>query len=843
VGPSLAQVLADLQQAHGLEAARSRAASTFSLSRPASDPLNSAADRTPPTATLLYGVVHQVFPYLGYYTVMPFGGGPAYPCRMARDSSTSPLTGRSLGGPQPLDRVWFVVSRLGNYGTIVSIDPSFISDRDPFIHEYLSQVSPTAPAADKLLMSHLAAKHHLSDYSNGGLMDATGLEKGYMFPTGVGYFADPWMAGLRADENCGIWAFFYDQLLRIHGHNLQIRSPGYEHEVLNDGGEILDIEGFSPYVWEGMGAFAGRIGEFQSVNAMQKDTPYVGAAEPIDNHQIPFRRLTNYRGYLGQGFRTILTIPPEDATGPFKSGGEQKTPAVFQEHLSLAGDYVMASARGAMFYHVPLLPAPVPQKRAEDKGGNDGNMSAQDKISGGPGGDNPTGAASGQAFFDDLAFRLGWSAQHPFHYRNKDWYTPAPNTMPAAIQVGKDQEPTSSTRVIDHRHSAEFAPTVSGYGLRPDGTFVVTGNGGEEMIIGNGRIILRAPEILLESGGDLIQFAGRDHVTRAYRSVESVAATGDQRIKAERQMELLGGNSGSGGVLIESRSASVEMDFSDTGTDAVFGGVIIKSTGSIAQIGSELYQRSQSGNIILDAAKGKADFIVNAASAHRFLSGQAVDQFNESSSNTFGENGALITGGIQTKGELVVSGGGTFRDSILVTSGHIATSNAKQLDGKVSVLSQQGLVAARSVVERAEVSLETANENEDDYREDTLESQYESGRIGNDTVLEEMGFSFRSTEQCQTEGFTLFESAWAMYARLAGLSSSTWTEPIVRTAGEDTYPFPGKDAWTSDESFVSRDPTLFQFPGGHMVAPGASYENAKYAAPQKKSLDGHYTKG
>lgn len=838
-GPSLPELIVELQDLYRRMAALMQAAMPFVQSKPASDPFGGVADRTTPSTTLLSGVVRFVVPYFGFYGVTPFGGGAAVPCRLARDTSSFPFAGRPAGGPQPFDRVWFTTSPMSPYGTILAIDPGHIHELDPFLHDYMSQAAPAAPAADRLLMAHVTAKHGLADYSNGGLLDATGLERGWSFPTGTAMLLDPFMAMLRADENCGFWAFFYDQLARMHGHNLQIRSALYESEYLDDGGELLGVEGYSPYAWEAYGKFTkGEApGKTFGVEDVQLNEPYRASGEPANDRQIPFRRLTTYRGYLGQGYRTVLSLPPSGG-GTFTQDSKLVLPGVFSEWLGLAGDYGMASARGMMFYHVPPFPVPVPGKRPEDPQGNEAPNSDNDKIAAAPGGDSPQGAASGQAVLDDLAYGMGWSAQHPFHYRGKDWTTPEPSQLPAGKPA--DQAlPIPVEYDIDHRHKAKFIPTVAGYGFRPDGTWVLSGTGGEEIIVGGGQITLRAKKVVVESGGDFIVMAGRDLVLRANRAFEAVSATDSMYIKAERQLELLGGNGGSGGVIIESRATGTTYDFTKVGTEAVFGGLIFKSRGVIANLGNQLYLRSGGGGVTIDAAAGKANIDVNAASMNRYLTSAAVDQFNGKSTNVYTANQAILTGSISTDSDLIVAGQAAFRGPLTVSEGHIATSESDRYDGKTVQLNNQGLVSARALVNSAETKATEANKTATTLKKNTVATLYEANRIGHTEVVSGAGFSFRTTKQAGTEDFKFYESRWAMTARLLGLSNSVWTEPSVRTAGEDTYPFPGKDAWLG-ESFTTADPTLYDVSSGRMQPPGAIYEEAEYAAPVTKAAQSNY---
>ncbi len=62
----------------------------------------------------------------------------------------------------------------------------------------------------------------------------------------------------------------------------------------------------------------------------------------------------------------------------------------------------------------------------------------------------------------------------------------------------------------------------------------------------------------------------------------------------------------------------------------------------------------------------------------------------------------------------------------------------------------------------------------------------------------------------------------------------------MTTAGDATYPFPGKTAWLT-AGYLTFDPTLFDPQTGR--APDADedvYGEAEYKAQQEKPVDGNY---
>ena len=91
--------------------------------------------------------------------------------------------------------------------------------------------------------------------------------------------------------------------------------------------------------------------------------------------------------------------------------------------------------------------------------------------------------------------------------------------------------------------------------------------------------------MFLKSGRNVNLWAGYDLILRAKNSIDGSASAHDVRLKAENNMMLLGGNSGTGGVLVESRGASGNFDFSQSGEAVSFGGVILRASRGQSSIG------------------------------------------------------------------------------------------------------------------------------------------------------------------------------------------------------------------------------------------------------------------
>lgn len=789
------------------------------------------------------GVVVDFLPFYNWYIVNPDDGGMPIVCAWAQSNATHPVAARRLGTLGPADTVYFIHGRSAGLGVIIAVEPRATFGKDPYLHDYISQASVTTPAGEPLQYLHRTAGNEIGDRSSGAAFDETGVgEVGWMAGTGTGIFLDPFMAFLRADENCGIWAFLHDRMLRIAGQQLQIWTPAWAKEIQADNIDLSGVEGQSNYLWESLGRFMkGAAGKRVEAQEAQVDKPYKGIVEPKEDKQIPFRRITTYTGRLGGGGeRRIVCLPPEAEDEFFTIGGKQKLIGVYESHLAPTGDYTVASARGITFAHVPPFAVPVPEMRAEDIRGDKGGKSGDDKIADGLGGTVPSGSAAGNIVLDNLAYIRTWAAGHPFKYLGKDWHTPEGTEFPGVELYDLIAPPEPVEHKVDDRYSAKYYNTLSLLSVLPDGRIVIGGPGGEEIILGGGEIRLRARNVVIESAKDCVVLAGRDLALRSNRSIDLAAATGDVRIKGDKYVEVLAGNSGTGALILESRSTGTTFDLAKTGTDIVASGVVIRSKGIVSTISNAAYFRTTGGQITIDAGDGRAAIETRASRMDHHVSGDVQWLFGDSQTTRMSESLLTIAGGVEVNGDAVIAGGLAVDRSILVASGHIATSQAKSFLGKVASLEGVGLTQAQELVQRPPDDVATFTAATKQRKLATTGQIYAENKIGNAVTVNSSWFSFRSTEQCGTEDFKLQESRWAAHVRLSGITTSVWTEPAVATAGDDTYPFPGKSAWVT-AGYLTFDPTLFDPSTGR--APDANedvYGEAQYKASQEKPVDGNY---
>lgn len=772
------------------------------------------------------GIVAEVLPFYGWYKVISFNGGHAVVCNLMSDCSNTPIGARRIGSIQPHTKVHYIKPYSGTTGTIIGVEPDAMPYMGDVIPEVISMATnffTTAEGTNNSLT--LFDKECLGDFSRGSPVDSTLVgERGWVCETGTAIFIDPFMSFIKSDENCGFWAFHFDQVARMQGHNIQIRSCAHEQEFFNDTSECVGYVGYATYPWEGLGAL-----ESGTRTAQLKDDGYTDAAKDIGlETQVPYHRLQSFTGYLGQGFRQFLRLPPEG--GGINELGKRGGDIAWEQHLALDGNYHIRSSQGITIAHSPLYKSPARVRRMEDE--ESGDTKDNYKFSGSVGGgedhkitDTPIDAQEFPARVliadDDVAYSFAWRNEHPFVYHQNDFITyedPEAEDSPAYGQLSGQwyiTPPTGTTKKVDHRYDAKYNNLLSYFKIMPDGAIVIAGPHGEEIRMVGGSIEISCPgDIQLRPGRNLISLAGRSTAIRSKEDIDVSSTDADVRLKAEKNTMILAGNGKSEGNLIIENKSSVEK------------GIVLRSAGGINLLSVEdLYLRSgadgSARNVIIDAgSEGSGDVCISSERMGVFVNQGRYDFFGSpgaaTSSNSFTGSTTVTGSPIYADGDIGGLGNLICKRYVIAVEGHIATGQAKTFNYFVGELSDKVDDSGTSAKQKAEASLEQIkeyvekiNKLGDDLYEAFIKNPFtEGGQIGDADTSGGWGknaFKFKSTGEYKATAFKLYESRWQQRDRLFGGGGSAWTENPVVYLGEDTYPYPGRQAWTEDPSMKEVD--------------------------------------
>ena len=748
------------------------------------------------------------------------------------------------------------------------------------------------------------------DVSAGRVIDAIpGSDQGVTNELGLGFGVSRLFAWLRASEAAGLTFFHQDDLARFAAYNLEMWHSGGEWTVKNDCGEVTSLETFSSYAWEALGAFDYGT-EALKTNAdggVYKPGARKMWLEPQQPDQIGVPRFIRMVGYLGDVVRELVVLPPQSPAQPVETASSKNVYTGGSEVVrSVDGHVAIRSARGVTIEKYFELPVPKMLQPPDTGAAGDGDGY---KFAGAIG-DGPDHTRKGFEFTGDPAtwpsqvldynlYVLNYLNQLSLSRHKKDWNLPelseGSRYVPAADQLNSKfayELPELRTLVVDHRGTAQYYLSRSGLDLLPDGTVVLSNGYGNSLVMGAGNTYLQAPgDIWLQPGRNLVAWAGRDMVLRAQKSVDVTASQKDVRIKAERNLHALGGNSGTDGcVLIESRTKNVPYDHSQKGEDAVGSGIVLKSAGEL-----RAYVDRASFQVVQDFVLDCTDLIEVGTRVNRWCQedmlftfgaipsqqsslpadarvsrlSKAGMEFATAGTLNFRSTGALlaadssnpyvltIAGDTQLKGSLVAGGFAAVQKGV-ITAGSIAAK------GTVLAGSMGDLSGGVGKIKGADLEKSTSY----DFDKYTTQGQRNSDKadqslrqavngelvqlnrayyaLANSPLsksqLELIGFTCRTPQQYGTTGDILVaEAAWQQTMRKQG-SGFQWIEPrVTGPKGAVTMPHPGYEAWTNDEIYATYDMAFAPWAAGQFKPlTRDAVEKATPVAPKKTQLSSGY---
>lgn len=830
---------------------------------------------------LIFGRVVDSIPYANVYKVLPERGLPVTLCTYSGGGPIGPIGTRGLGTLPPRTAVWFVYHTGQPHGEILFAVPDFGTDGSKSLSDWIflggrsGFFRDTAYSYPFLLNSAI-----LGDFSSGRPMDATtGGEIGGMSTTGMRYFVDHYMAQLGCGESCGFLACLHDELVRMVGMAMQIRSLSTDWENLDDEGELYDILSSFVYPWERMGAPRPGVKTYEEHDAAttQIEKPHLTPIEPVNSDQISIARRLDVRGYLGQGGKRIVQAPTGEEL--WRYGGENEGAILFEEDIAITGAYGLRSAKSVSIVKTAWIPMITPKRRPEDPRGDSSTTykassqygSGSDHVvKGGPRApsSNPHLARTA-ALRDQHAYLFNWEFPHPFVLHKEDWGI----TEESGTQMGQGVVPDASVAAnhnkmylpppstkslrIDHRYGdVEYALSSASINITDDGSIILLDAYGSGIIMTGGAIV-EAPAVdhWVRAPRNANVWAGRDVNTRARNHVDISSTTKDVRIKSERHLQLLAGNSGANGaVLIESKAPTPSYVFEDgaeavVGDDVVAGGVMIRSLQDLVTWSESTYVRTMNGAIVLDAAKGAGLIECHSQSFVNFLAGGGA------SFNAYREGEAITHVHISTATATLVDGGlyvlqyGAFGNSVysngsvLVDNGHIFTSRAAQGFLNVGGLQPGSLKEFFQTLTSIERQLQATLTST--YGSTIQDSWYGATRPGNDRVMQFAHFAFRTPEQYGSTNFHIFEDFSQQTARIAG-QGEIWRETPVVVAGRQTAPYPGYEMFDQNGTYFEMDLRLVDADTGNAKPRktdgnlATAYLSPELATPRAGSLNSNY---
>lgn len=593
-----------------------------------------------------------------------------------------------------------------------------------------------------------------------------------------------------------------------------------------------------------------------------------------------------YEGAPGNDYGEL-----ECTAGPTKSKTHDEQPGLglHEDNIALDGRRFIASAKGIVLAKRTLLPMPQRLKRPDTP---DGDTEKNYKF-GGKYGDGDPHKITGDivttdndypnlqraaAILDLHGYLFNYAGLHPFYWHAKDYKTWEQSELEPATKTKINHKvpdfgeltgsmflkaPEPKKWKIDHRYNEQdYYEMESFISLLEDGGIVIGDGYGGEIRMTGGSVTISAPgDVWIKSGRNTNTWAGADCSIRANHSIDMSTTQDSIRVKSEKHLMMLAGNGEQeGGVLIESRSPMRNYDFEKCGDDVKFGGVVLRARKSnVAGIGDSIYmgapEDATDGKIIMDAAKGKSDFVTSSRNVHNYVKSGVFHAFGSGradqpvdKSNGFLRDVTSICGIFTAERDAFVDGNIMAKQNLFSSEGHVLTAKAKQLDFKVGPI-DAGVLS--DVIERVTdfVNVEMPS-TVSSASIGNQKTHYDGQKIGHRDVHKVLAFSFRTDEQYRIPEFLIYEDRWQQLAEIAGRSVNRWEEKEVKSFGgcDTTYPYPGKKWLTSEPAYAQQELNIAEFVDGGFrdidrgAAPGLAggYSQPRFGSKNTVTLNGNY---
>ena len=506
--------------------------------------------------------------------------------------------------------------------------------------------SPVGPFKDKIsaeTFKQILAVDPTLNKNSGRPTDAYPGDITQITELGCGFWAGRTAAVLRAGHDVGVECHYVDSLLRLTGFNFEQLTSGSDTTSFNDEGDFTEITRLSPYVIESMGGTDPVEGLIPSKKGEDRKDSKTGTAShvPKEAEQTGYWRYLRLTGYLGDVDSTYITTISEAAQAPRKGGEDfdakvQDYHGVFKQTTGVDGAYTVQSAKSIALVKDIMIPVPQEIFRPDD-----------------PRGDNDEGGFKKYQlerkdieFEEDTAYSRALST-HDIIARQSNYTSNLPIQEHSATEGGKDWDlkeiselkfggetgtswqdintinrgkfwadlPKIANIKVDHRtETSKYFVSKSCIVMHEDGSIHLEDGYGGQISMKGGNIDISCPgTISMRPGNDMVSLAGRSISNIAGENVEVAAMKGDVRLHADRNVTILGGNDGRGGVLVESKASTYHMLPAETlgledpvGNNNSYGGVWLKSTlGAVSMLGKTAHIGcGTNGEITIDGNEG-----------------------------------------------------------------------------------------------------------------------------------------------------------------------------------------------------------------------------------------------
>lgn len=304
------------------------------------------------------GVIQDCLPYLRNYRVA-LEMGSVITCTPIMDSGPGLWGVIDANGFLPGTQVLVLRMPGEAYGYILGAIPEFIASYGEELPNELVQGSNVGYIRD-FQRDLIAVGGQLSGglYGwRGAPLDATAGEFVKVSKTGTAIFLDPMIAGMQANDYCGVWANYLDSLLRVVGLNYQFWTSGSEDFVYSQAGNIWKYSGYGYHLARQLGAKGAS--QSQTLwkipeNVAQNPNSKLAAVEHVSVlygeqptiSRLPAHDVQEWEGIVGQGGTKIV----------YQVG---RNPIPLSKQVTTAhGRILLSSSRSIVIAKYPFITAP-----------------------------------------------------------------------------------------------------------------------------------------------------------------------------------------------------------------------------------------------------------------------------------------------------------------------------------------------------------------------------------------------------------------------------------------------------------------------------------------------------
>ncbi|GHT30377.1 hypothetical protein FACS1894214_0110 [Planctomycetales bacterium] len=587
------------------------------------------------------------------------------------------------------------------------------------------------------------------------------------------------------------------------------------------------------------------LGLLKNSNEKFWQKEYSGQIEPVNKALVPFYRYQKYSGFIGQGLVETVSIPPKDISDTYTADDDKHPICVSRVQKTLDGSLIFESSKGIHFALQPNIRSFKRIKEISDPNGDDlekGNyeFSKTDVFE--------TQPKDDASVTDKIIWAVRQAGNTGFYGHKNDFELIKENQRAfeqdvnagslQSLQSQPKMKPVEPIRLkINEQGEVEYGNGRIFLSLIEDGVFI-RGLCGEELRMEGGNITLSCPgNITMMPGRSFVTMSGEDAVLKAKKSIDIAAVDNDVRIKAERNLDMVGGMSGNGRTLIENQSAgepSLDNVQGKEGEEIVGGGVTIKSKKLTSIQGKNVFVQSyEKGEIFIDAGLegGQVNIHgrqVNAVSSSNIELAAGIYEGAKASEGS-GNIVRIYSTSVAIPKSLSVFEN-IYAKQVIADEG----CNKDPLEEKYKNFQEDSGMAK---------SLAANNESTDKRLEQLYELYDDEDKIGSEEMQKNYTFSYRNSEQCGANTFDFITPYWMEIFQSSVVSAlPLWEEKEysyqaeAESSGIKQMSWPGYEAWENEQKVEVRENVWYDAENGNDLdgtdAPSESGTNTSQTPSQ-----------